>query len=608
MVELKNTLYDDFIERLRVESDITSIISEYISLKKKGKNFWGCCPFHHEKTPSFSVASEKGFFYCFGCQTGGNVFQFLMKVENITFMEAVTKVAQKLNIPLPEKEKSASEIIREREKKELYRVNEMARDFFYSCLTKTNYGKEAIQYLTSRGLTHTAIDTFKIGFAPPGWDKLYTAFRDRGIDDETLAKAGLTSPRPSGDGSYDRFRNRIIFPICDVRGRVIGFGGRVMDDSQPKYLNSPETILFNKRHTLFAFDLSCKSIRDSGQAIVVEGYVDAITAYNAGIYNVVASLGTAFTLEQGRLLNRQAKEIVFAYDSDAAGQNATLRALETVRTLGVQVRVATVPEGKDPDEFIRRHGADDFRRLVAHSLGLLDYQIQRLLQEIDYSRLEGKVAVVSRILPSLNQLENAVEIDGYITRLSQMLTIDENAIRSEFNKYANFNKKDKTVKLGKNGYTTGNMVTSKQSIQKNVAAEQYLIHMMFEDVALIPYVEVQLTADDFQNEARKEIVTLLWGAYHSGKSIAAASLAASLTETAHAELSHIMVMDEYSGEDVIRLVDDYIKAIRLTKLRSLFEKHRLRADELERLGDSRFQQELAESKRINDEIKLLLQS
>lgn len=604
---MKNVLYDEFIERVRSESDIVSVVSEYVNLKKKGKNFWGCCPFHHEKTPSFSVAADKGFFYCFGCQAGGNVFQFLMKIDNISFMDAAAKLAQKLNIPLPEKEKSASELMRERDRTELYRINEMARDFFYNCLTKTSYGKEPMAYLMNRGITVEAINAFKIGFAPPGWDKLLVAFRERGINEESLTKAGLASQRPSGDGLYDRFRNRIMFPICDIRGRVVGFGGRVLDDSQPKYLNSPETLLFNKRHILFALHHAAKAIKDSGQAIIVEGYLDAITAYAAGIQNVAASLGTAFTPEQGRLLQKISKEIVFAYDSDAAGQNATLRALETVRNLGLSIRVATVPDGKDPDEFIRRHGAESFRQVVYRSLGLLDFQLQSILKETDYSRLEGKVAVVAKLLPSLSQLENAVEIDGYITRLAQMLTIDEQAIRTEFNKFVTQNKKDKNVKTGENGYNTRSMIPARQMPSKNAAAEQYLIRRMLEDVALIPYVEVQLKAEDFQEEARREIIRTLWGAYHTGKPLSPVSLASSLTDQAQVQLSHLMVLEEPSG-DMTKLVDDYIKTIRLTSLRTLFEKHRLYADELERLGDSRFQQELAESKRINDEIKQLLQS
>ena len=600
---MRNSRFEEFVERVRAESDIVSLVSEYVPLKKKGKNFWGCCPFHHEKTPSFSVSADKGFFYCFGCQAGGDAFQFLMKIDNLGFMDAAAKLADKLCIPLPEKEQTPQEAARERETRELYRINEMARDFYHNCLTKTGYGEEARRYLADRGLSADATAAFRLGFAPPGWDKLTVAFREKGIREELLVKAGLSSPRPAGDGYYDRFRNRIMFPISDARGRVVGFGGRVIDDSQPKYLNSPETALFNKRHILFALAQAAQAISDTGQAIVVEGYMDAITAHMAGVRHVVASLGTAFTPEQARLLAKQAREIVFAYDSDAAGQNATLRALETVRKLGITVRVASVPDGKDPDDFIRRHGGDAFRKLLSQAPGLLDYQIRQAMLAADHTRLEGKVAVVAAVLPSLIQLDNAVEIDGYIVRLAQMLGIDERAVRSEYQKH----KKDKNVRLGNNGYNTAHLGVNRPLQTKNSAAEASLLRLMLEDSALIPYVTVQLTAADFQDEARAAIMSALVTAYEEGRPLAAADLAPGLEDRVATELSRIMVMDEPVGE-VVRLVDDYIKTIRLLSLRQLYETHRLRADELERLGDKRFQQELAESKRINDEIKLLLQS
>ena len=287
---MKDAVFDEFIDRLRTESDIVSIVSDYVSLKKKGKNYWGCCPFHGEKTPSFSVNPEKGFFYCFGCQNGGNVFNFLMKVENITFFDAVKLLAKKVNIPLPEKEKSPRELARDKELNELFHVNELARDFFHACLTKTNFGKPARDQLVSRGITAEFIDFFKLGFAPPTWDKLSLTFSQRGIDLDILLKSGLSAARTSGDGVYDRFRNRVMFPISDVRGRVVGFGGRVLDNSQPKYLNSPETLIFNKRHVLYGFDSAYKHIREAGQVVIVEGYMDAIALYSEGIKNVVASL------------------------------------------------------------------------------------------------------------------------------------------------------------------------------------------------------------------------------------------------------------------------------------------------------------------------------
>lgn len=600
---MKDKDYEDFVERLRAESDIVSIISQYVSLKKKGKNYWGCCPFHNEKSPSFSVTPDKGFFYCFGCQSGGNVFTFLMKMENMAFPEAVKLLANKLNIPVPEKEKTEKERQIERERVTLFRANELARDFFYACLTKTNFAEGARKYLERRGITQEAVKQFGLGFAPPAWDKLVNGLSTRGIQLETMIKAGLAAERNSGEGAYDRFRNRIMFPICDLRGRVVGFGGRVLDDSQPKYLNSPETLVFNKRHILFGLNLADKFIRETGQAIVVEGYMDVIAAHSAGVKNTVASLGTAFTLEQAKSL-RSVHEIVFAYDSDAAGQNATLRALEIAKKLGITIKVIAIPDGKDPDEYIRKHGAESFKQLVAESLSLVEYSLRSSLQTIDYSTLEGKVAVVNKMIPVLASLDNAVEINEYITQTSQALSIDESSIRSELRKYLNIEKKDRIVNVGKDSSA---VYLKNRQVSPTEQAEKTIIRFMCEDMSIIPYIEVQLTPEDIQDERRKKIMKSIYNAYNMEKNITDISFQETLGEEAALEFSHIMLMD-IQLTNMTQMVDDCIKKIRLFSLKKLYEEHRLRADELHRMGDSSFLQELAESQRINDEITKLHQS
>lgn len=601
---MKDAAFDDFIDRLRSESDIVNIVSDYVTLKKKGKNYWGCCPFHNEKTPSFSVTPDKGFFYCFGCQTGGNVFTFLMKVENITFFEAVKLLASKLNIPLPEKEKTPREQAREQELAKIYQVNELARDFFHACLTKTNYGAPAREYLAKRGISPEMIDFFKLGFAPPLWDKLSVAFSDRGIALDILLKSGLSAPRNSGDGVYDRFRNRIMFPISDVRGRAVGFGGRVLDNSQPKYLNSPETEVFNKRHVLFGFDNAYKHIKDLGQVIIVEGYMDVITLYAQGVRNVVASLGTAFTPEQARHLLKLNAELLFSYDSDAAGQNATVRALEIVRSLGAAIKVITVPDGKDPDEFVRKHGSQAFQELLQSAQPLLEYQLDQALKSDDYSTVQGKIAVVGKVAPILAGTDNAVEANAHITRLSQVLAVDESALRSEIRKYIVHNQKDKNVK---NGKTINIALLDKQPTPAVIQAERQLIRMMCDDLSLIPYVLAKISVEEIQGSVQQEIINFLFTAYNMEKNITPTILNTgvnSLSEKANNELSHIMLM-EIPFDDVVKLVDDCIKTIRIAHLTTLYEQHRLMADELERMGDSSFLQELAESQRIKHEISKL---
>lgn len=596
-------MYDAFVERVRRECDITATVSDYVTLKKNGQNYWGCCPFHNEKTPSFSVRPDKGFFYCFGCQAGGNVITFVMKVENVPYVEAVKILANKHNIPLPERNKTPGELAKEREMARLYSVHETARDFFYACLTKTNYGNPARAYFKKRGLDETVIEKFKLGFAPQAWDKLSAALTKRGFSEEILLKAGLAAKRKS-EGIYDRFRNRVIFPISGERGQVLGFGGRVLDDSQPKYLNSPETAIFNKRRVLFGLDQAYREIKSAGYAIVVEGYMDVITAHSYGIGNVVASLGTAFTLEQCKKILRYAPEIRFAYDSDSAGRNATIRALSIVRGSGAKLRVITIPDGKDPDEFIRKHGPEAFRALVQEAKSLLDYQVGQAFEEYDYTgSLEGKVNVVARVVPILAETNNAVEVNAYIGRISQTLGIDESAIRSEIQKFLSYNKKDKNVKTGQN-IRMNTMV--KKADNAASGAARHIIRLLWNDKSIIPYLEAQLTIDEFQNKEHREIIEFLIACFRSGVPADDVKASMRLSEAANAELSHCL-LGESEDADSLRMIDDCIKSVHLEYLKNLYESHRLRADELERMGDEGFLQELAQSQRIKDEINRMHQ-
>ena len=497
---------DDFVDKLRSQADIVSVVSEYVSLKKQGRNYWGCCPFHQEKTPSFSVAPDKGFFYCFGCQKGGNVFNFLMGVENLGFGEAVKLLAHKLNVPAPERERSEAERQREKEREDILRANELARDFFHACLLKTVFGKTAMSYLTGRGLSVEQMEAFGLGYAPDAWSKLSAALQGRGVSPDILAKAGLSIPKAQ-DGIYDRFRNRIMFPIEDIRGRVIGFGGRIMDNSQPKYLNSPETPVFYKRTVLYNIHRAYRAIKNTGHAIVVEGYMDAISLAANGIENVVASLGTSFTPEQSRLLLHYAPEIVFAYDSDAAGQNAVLRALSIVHSGGALVKVASFPEGKDPDEMIRKQGADVVRERIAAAASLLDFQMERVLGAADYSDLAGKVAVVGRAVPYLAMADNAVEVDAHIARLAERLGIDENSIRSELlrQKGQTANKKQSTVHV------------RRSADSRLVMAEEFILRQSMESMKQFAIIQASLTPEFFPSGPRRTLAEAIWQCHASGK-------------------------------------------------------------------------------------------
>ena len=322
--------FESFKEQVRSTANIVEVISGYVPLKKRGQNFWGCCPFHGEKTPSFAVNPAKNMFYCFGCHVGGDIFKFVMKIEDCGFTEALKLLAARYGIAVPERHKTAAEIWREKQKERINETNATAARFFQACLLKTPYGKGALAYLNGRGINQDIIASFSIGYALNNFTALVSSLGKRGFQPQELVAAGLVA-KGRDEQLYDKFRNRVMIPIKDGRGKIVGFGGRVLDNSTPKYLNTAETEWFNKRRLLFALDVAYKPIRASKQAIVVEGYMDAISLHAAGISNVVASMGTAFATEQAKLLKRIADEIVFCYDSDSAGRRASVRAVSIAR-------------------------------------------------------------------------------------------------------------------------------------------------------------------------------------------------------------------------------------------------------------------------------------
>ncbi len=593
---MRDPEFEEFIERVRRESDILAVVSDYVSLKKNGKYYWGCCPFHSEKTPSFSVTPEKGIFYCFGCHAGGNVFNFLMKADQISFFEAAKKLAEKFHIPLPQKDKTPQELAREKERARMWAVNENAGKFFYACLAKTGYGAKARAYLRGRGVSEKTIETFQIGFAPNAWDKLTTAFKKRDFSDELLLKAGLALEGKSG-GIYDRFRNRVMFPIADERGRIVGFGGRVMDDSQPKYLNSSETIVFNKRNTLFALHLAYRQIRSKDCVIIVEGYMDAITAHAYGVTNVVASLGTAFTRMQCRKLLRYTRRFVFSYDSDAAGQSATLRALEIARKAGAQVKVLEIPDGKDPDEFIRKYGGDAFEKLADAAVLLVDYQVKMALTKYDNTTLEGKVGAVNALMPVLSSIENAVELNGHLQQIAQKIGIEEGAVRSELQQWRRKNKQDNYVKKGQNTFV-------KPLENAAVQAGRHLLCAMWKERSLVPFMSLELPAEKFASPSQREIAAYLYAHSSEAAHLTQAQVSAELQEAANAEFSLCQMLE---GNDSASFLDDCMERLHKAYLNRLYEKHRLRADELERMGDEGYLHELAQTQKIQNEINRLKQ-
>ena len=581
------SVHDDFVERVRSSSDILAVISSYVHLKKKGNRYWGCCPFHNEKTPSFSVVPHQGFFYCFGCHAGGNVFKFLSLIENVSYYEAIKLQAQRLNIPIPTYRKNAREVAEEQERNDLLKIHELAGSFFHNCLTKTALGAPGREYFATRQINSNIIEQFKLGYAPNLWDKLYTSFIKRGIPKELLAKSGLVTIKDSGK-AYDRFRNRVIIPIADEHGHITGFGGRVITNADsPKYLNSPETIIFNKRYLLFGLDQAQKAIKEQNFAIVVEGYMDAISLHSYGITNAVASLGTAFTIQQCRKILRFSPNIYFCYDSDNAGQNATMRALAIASSSGANVRVISIPDGKDPDEFVKKHGAKAFYTLIDKALPLMEFQLQYVLKNTNGNTLEGKLSAINQLMPLLANISNAVERNEYIIRISNVLGIDEGVIRSDLQRQSSF--KNYTEVNSLPGSNTRKIIPDKKDAL--TLAGRYLIKKSWYEQGVLDYVLSVIPATEFPNKLHSEILSYMSKNNQDNLAFTDIDAAEKLSEEAYSELSHCLV-EEISTTDDVQFTEDCLKRLRRYYLNNNYEKHRLLADQLQRNGDSRFLDEL----------------
>ena len=586
--------FESFKEQVRSTANIVEVISGYVPLKKRGQNFWGCCPFHGEKTPSFAVNPAKNMFYCFGCHEGGDIFKFIMKIENCDFKDALKLLAGRYGIAVPERHKTAVEIRREKLRERIYETNATATKFFQACLLKTDYGKAALAYLRNRGINDDIIASFSIGYALNSYTALLSNLGRRGFKGEELIAAGLVAEGREKQ-LYDKFRNRVMIPIKDPKGKIVGFGGRVLDNSTPKYLNTAETVWFNKRRLLFAMDVAYKAIRQSHQAIVVEGYMDAISLHAAGIMNVVASMGTAFATEQAKLLKRIADEVVFCYDSDSAGRRASVRAVSIARAEGLKVRIAGVPEGKDPDEYVRHYGKEAFEQVIQNALEGIDFQIEETILQSDTANLAGKVEAVSNILPFLLECKSEIEAAEHMRRLAQRLTIDEGLIVEEYRKAIK--------KGGARKESVYVPVPDVKQFNARRQAEEQLLAVLLEEPWLAEDCQPVLQQSGWSDNALAQIYAYLL-ALHAESAFTIDKLNDALDGAAQSALAGIRTR-AVPTQDGKQFVDDCLRQLQRSFLEQEYEKHRLLADEYERLADERFMQELLETQRIKDEIKKL---
>ncbi|MBJ6724869.1 DNA primase [Geomesophilobacter sediminis] len=419
---------DEKVREVRERASIVEVISEYMSLKKSGSNYQGLCPFHGEKTPSFNVNPARGIFHCFGCGTGGNVVTFVMRMEGMNFPSAVKFLAKRVGVEIPERPLSRDEKRQMDEAEILYRVNELAGEFYQQVLSTDEAGEAGRSYLKGRGVDRTIAGIYRMGFAPAGWDNLAKHLQRKGIAPEQAEKLGLLRRRDGG-GFYDTFRNRLLFTIADLHGRTIGFGGRVMDDSLPKYINSPESPIYRKSEVLFGLDMAKKGMREKGNAIIVEGYFDHLALYRAGFTNVVATCGTALTPGHLQLLRRYAEKAYVLFDGDSAGRKATVRALDLFLEAEFPAAVVRVPVEDDPDTFLRREGAAGFAPLLDQAVPIFEFFYKDLLTELDVRSVEGKLAFDREVKPRLMKMRNSLERSLYEKEIAKVLGLDQGTMR-----------------------------------------------------------------------------------------------------------------------------------------------------------------------------------
>ena len=589
----------DFLQKVRDNTNILDVVGSYVSLKKKGKRYWACCPFHQEKTPSFSVSPEDGLYYCFGCHAGGDVFSFVEKMENLSFTEAVERLAEAAHLELPQTEVSPEEKRRKQFNDELYHAMELAVVYFHNCLRRTNMGKPGLAYFKRRHLTDETIDRFKLGFAPDSWHKLYGDFRTiKHISDTVLVTSGLVGHK--NGRYYDTFRNRCMFPILNLKGKPVAFGGRVMDDSKPKYLNSPETPIFNKRQLLFALYQALPEIRRTRQVIMVEGYMDAISLHAHGVTNAVASLGTAFTIEQARLLKRYADEVVFSYDMDAAGQNATRRALEIAGTTGLKMRVLHLSEGKDPDEFVNKYGGEAYKEAVAQAIPALDYLFKSLLETHDRTSLEGQHLILNDMFTVLSARGDSFEFNTYIQKMARALKVDEGLVRNEARLFAR--KNNPRVYISQRVQNITESVEEDKEKEKIEALEKAIIRYCF-ITGRRPDGWEYLSTHTFSNAFCGRMYGILATLYAAGQPWTKEN-AQGLME--HEDMEYLAPLLVKEGRIAISPWEEYIRPLVILTLQKEYRVHTEKAAEMLRQGKK---QEAAEEQllclKINKQIRNL---
>ncbi|WP_409341316.1 DNA primase [Paenibacillus sp. MBLB4367] len=595
---------EEVIEAVLKHHDIVDVVGKYVHLTKQGHYMKGLCPFHSEKTPSFTVTPEKQIYYCYGCHAGGNAIHFVMEIEGYSFGEAVRHMAEEANIPIGWEPPTAQMTQQQAEQSVLYQAYELSAKWYHHILKNTEQGRQAMGYLRSRGFTDKWIDFFQIGYAPPMWDKLSQFLEKRQFSLPLMDKGGLVTARAEGGGYYDKLRDRIIFPIADFKGRVIAFGGRAMGDVQPKYMNSPETLLFNKSRNLYNIQHARPNIRKQQTVVLFEGYVDVIKAWGAGVNNGVATMGTALTEEHAQLLRKNAEQAIVCYDGDNAGQAAAYKSIPILQKANMHVKIALMPPGIDPDEFVAAYGADRFQHeIIDGAVPAVKFKLLYARKNFALNDSANWPRYLETAVKIIAELETPVEREHYISELAAEFRYSPESIRQQLNEERQIflKKRQDKGQSGDNLNNTWNNVMDKkqgagkkevklQSAYQN--AEKQVLCAMMHDRDMAEYVEERL-GDQFNVEAHAALAAYLYAFYAQGNAPDASRYLASLQdERLERAASSILMMTMHDAVNS-QVIDDYIREIKKYPQQKAIEHKREEMVRAEKSGDFRLAAQIA---------------
>lgn len=584
---------EEIIEQVRQNNDIVDIISQYVHLTRKGRNYFGLCPFHNEKSPSFSVSPERQIFHCFGCGVGGNIYTFLMKIEGIGFKDAIEQLAEKANIQLPKIE-NPEEDRKEELKAKIYKINQFTAEFYHQNLYKPT-AKNAQEYVKKRKLTQNTLETFKIGFSGK-YDELYKSLKNQGFGEKEILESGLVIKNDRGQ-FIDMYRNRFMIPICDVRGRVIAFGGRVLDDSKPKYINSPENVVYSKGRHLFGLNVAKKDC--SKKLLIVEGYMDAISLYQRGITNVVAALGTALTEQQGWLLRKSTEQVILGFDADGAGQTAVARSMEILQKMGCDMRVLQIEGAKDPDEFVLKFGEGRFKLAMDNAISLVEFKVKNLSKNINLENASDKIKFLNEIAKILAKVDNTMEREIYIDKIASSYQISKEAIYAEVNKLIYTSSKTENLLQSK---TVKNPVVKKnEKEEKDVdidlkRREDTIIALLLDaNEKIFQKIKEKITPEDFKDETNKKIAIKLYKELEN-QDVNVNKLIDEFDEQTQNHITKVMATD-YGIENIEKAVDDIL---------SKYERERLENKKTHILKELETEQDAETKKKLSKELSNII--